>query len=421
MFRKTVLPNKLRILTAPMKGTNTVTVLVLCGTGSDNEREAERGISHFLEHMFFKGTKKRPSVEVVSRELTSKGSMSNAFTGHEYTGYFIKAGRVHFDWAIEFLADIYTNALLKPADINRERQVIIEEMHMRADTPESFIWEIYESLAYGNQVAGRSILGTEAQIRGFKPQQFRAYFANQYAAGNTVVIIAGNVDEGHAITKVRQLFGKIRVSKTRILPAFRNLQKTPQLKIHEKKTDQSHLVIGFHGFAADHKDRFAADLLGAILGGNLSSRMWLAIREKLGVAYNIASSHDSYSNRGMLVTYAGIAHTNVEKAMQAILAEYRRIITLPVTRDELTRVKDYLKGTMLIGLESSSAVANFVGIEEVLTGKPLTVDEVFKKIDALTPADITQAASAIIRPERMNMALIGPFKDDRKFAKLLKL
>ncbi len=421
MFRKITLPNKLRIITAPMKGTNTVTILVMCGTGSDHETEQERGISHFLEHMFFKGTKERRTPQVIKHELDTMGSISNAFTGHEYTGYFIKSGHVYFDRALDLLADIYTNALLDPKEINRERQVIVEEMHKYLDTPERYIWDIWEELLYGDQPAGRDIMGTETHVRNFTPDQFRKYFKKQYTADNTIVIVAGNFDEAHAVRKITQLFDTVRSSVPKLKGRFAETQKNPALKLHYKETDQTHIVLGFRGYDAHHPRRYAAEMLGTILGGNWSSRMWDVVRDRLGLAYAVGSAHESYSNRGFLVTYAGVAHSNVEKAIRAITAEYRKIAQNGVSAKELSRAKDYIKGTSLIGLESSSAVANFVGIEEVVTGKPVTIQEVFAKIEKIAPADIERAARELIRPDRANLAIIGPFKDGARFAKLLKL
>ena len=232
MFKKIILPNGLRILTAPMKGTNTVTVLVMCATGSDNETENERGISHFLEHMFFKGTRKRPDPRIIKHELDSMGSVSNAFTSHEYTGYFIKVGYVHLDQALDLLSDIYSNSLLSAKEINRERQVIVEEMHMYLDTPMRYVAQVYEELLYGDtQNAGWDVIGTEKHIRGFTPQQFQNYFKNQYTSKNTAIIVAGNFDEGKTTKKVKKLFGGVRSGTPKPVCSFSESQKKTAIKI----------------------------------------------------------------------------------------------------------------------------------------------------------------------------------------------
>ncbi len=419
MFKKTKLQNGLRVVTAPMKGTNTVTVLVMCGTGSDNETPGERGISHFLEHMFFKGTKRRPNPRIIKHELDSMGSVSNAFTSHEYAGYFIKAGYVHLDQSLDLLADVYSHSLLDPKEIDRERQVIIEEMHMYQDTPTTEVWRIYEEFLYGDQNAGWDVIGTEGHIRGFTPKQFTNYFKNQYTSKNTAIIVAGNFDEAGIIAKIKDAFSSIRSGNPHSRGKFTESQKKPALMIHYKETDQSHILLGFRGLSAYDPERYAADMLAAILGGSWSARMWDVVRDRLGLAYTVHTSNDNYTNRGHFTTYAGVAHENVERALSAMVKEYKKIRDGGVTEKELKRSKDSMKGHTLIALESSSSVANFVGIEEVLTEKPLTVEEVFKKIDALTRADIQAIAKRIIRPETLNLGILGPHKDATSFKKLL--
>ncbi|MBI4137779.1 MAG: insulinase family protein [Candidatus Sungbacteria bacterium] len=421
MFKKLTLENGLRILTAPMQGTNTVTTLVLCGTGSDYESREISGISHFLEHLFFKGTTNRPTPDEIKHELDGMGSVSNAFTSHEITGYHVKAGKTYFDQSLELLADIYKNSTLPEGEIERERQVIVEEMHKDRDTPTLYVWWVWENLLYGDQPAGWDVIGEEAVIRRLRREDFLSYFTHQYVSSNTAVVIAGNIDEGAAVEKIKKLFSGIRGEA----PARRKpeLLKAPQdssgILIHAKDTDQTHLAIGFYGYDANHPKRYVADVLATLLGGSWSSRMWDRIREKLGLAYTVFTSHESYSNRGYLVTYAGVDHGNVEKTIAAALEEYQAIVRDPAGERELKRVKDYIRGTTLIGLEQSNAVATFIGTEEMVTGKPLTVDEVFAKIDSVTVEDIRSVARELITPQNLRLALIGPFKDQQVFRTLL--
>ena len=420
MFKKTTLDNGLRIITAPMTGTNTVTVLVLCGTGSDYESKETNGISHFLEHMFFKGTKKRPSYSIVAQELDGMGSVYNAFTSHEITGYYIKAGKTYLEKSLEILSDIYQNSLLNEEEIEREKQVIIEELHKDRDMPMLYIGWLWERLLYGNQPAGWDIIGNEKTIRGLKRQQFVDYFHHQYVASNTAVVVAGNVEEPAAARAVNDYFGGIRhTTPIRKKSPLKENQSSPALHVEYKETDQTHLTIGFRGYAADHPRRYAADVLGALLGSGMSSRMFSEIRERRGLAYVVVSDHDSYSNRGYLMTYAGVDHGKGEETMQAVFKEYKRLCDEPVDETELKKVKDYIRGTTLIGLEASNAVASFVGGEEMLTGKPMTIDEVFARIDVVTVDDICAVAKETIQPEKLNCAMIGPFKESEKFGKLL--
>jgi len=420
MFKKATLTNGLRIITAPMQGTNTVTVLVLCGTGSDYESKDINGISHFLEHMFFKGTKKRPEAETISQELDGMGAVYNAFTSHELTGYFIKAGKSYNGQALEILADIYKNSLLSADEIEKEKQVIIEEYHKDLDTPTIYVWWIWESLLYGDQPAGWDVIGEEKVIRSLRRDNFTDYFFHQYVASNTAIIVAGNFDEGKVIRDVGFLFGDLRSDPpVRTKPSVMEEQKAPSLKVHYKETDQTHLVIGFRGYGAGHPRRFMAEVLATILGGGMSSRMFVQIREKMGLAYTVWTSYEEYSNRGFLTTYSGVSHENSEKTLKAVLDEYKKILDHRVSGAELKKVKDYIHGTTLIGLEQSNAVASFVGTEEMVTGSPMTVDEVFAKLEAVTLEDVYETAKEIMAPERLNLAVIGPFKDGMPFQKLL--
>lgn len=420
MFKKTVLDSGLRIITAPMQGTNTVTSLVLCGTGSDYETRETNGISHFLEHIFFKGTRKRPHYIDIMHEIDSMGSVVNAFTAHEITGYHVKAAKINLTQSLDLLADIYKNSQFPEEEIERERQVVIEEMHKDYDTPTLYIWWAWEHLLYGDTPQGWDVIGTEANIRRFTRDEFAEYFKSQYVASNTAVVLAGNFDEEKAISLVKKFFGDIRSGPPiRQKPAFVEAQTAPAVKIVEKNTDQTHITIGFRSFDASHPRRYAAEVLASILGGSWSSRMFDRIREKMGLAYHVRTVHESYSNRGYLVTYAGVANTNVEKTIRATLEEYRKVCDTPVTETELRRIKDYIRGTTLIGLEASDAVAAFVGTEEMVTGSPLTADEVFAKIEAVTPKILCDVAKEIIRPERLNLALLGPHKDGEAFQKML--
>ncbi|TSC69521.1 MAG: peptidase M16 domain-containing protein [Parcubacteria group bacterium Gr01-1014_66] len=421
MFKKITLENGLRIITAPMQGTNTVTVLVLCGTGSDYESREIGGISHFLEHMFFKGTTKRPSPDLIKHELDGMGSISNAFTSHELTGYHVKAARTYLDQSLDLLADIYKNSTLPSDEIERERQVIIEEMHKDRDTPTLFVWWVWERLLYGDQPAGWDVIGEEATVRRMSRDDFANYFTHQYVSSNTAVVVAGNFEEEKTISHIKKLFGDIRShAPMRAKPAVVEAQTGPLLDIEYKETDQTHITIGFRGYDAHHSDRYIADVLASLLGGSWSARMWDRIREKLGLAYTVWTSHESYSNRGFLTTYAGVDHANVEKTVQAALEEYQKIRETPVSEAELKRVKDYIRGTTLIGLEQSNAVASFVGTEEMITGRPMTVEEVFAKIDAVTTDDIQRVAQELFRRDKLNCAMIGPRKEPEIFEKLLQ-
>lgn len=421
MFKKVILDNGLRVLTVPMQGTNTVTVLVLCDTGSDYEKKEQNGISHFLEHMFFKGTSRRPGADILAQELDGMGSVHNAFTSHELTGYFIKSGKTYLQNSLDVLADIYKNSLLKAEEIEKEKQVIIEELHKDRDNPMRHIWDVWERLLYGDQPAGWDIGGDENTVRAVTRSSLQDYFNHQYVSLNTAVVVAGNFNEKDTMEMVRFLFGDVRDGKpVRQKPQVAERQVGPAVDIFDKQSDQTHMVVGFRGYGANDPKRYAADVLGVLLGGGMSSRMFDRIREKLGLAYVVSSAHESYSNRGFLTTYIGVDHSNVEKTIRAALEEYKKICDEQIPPKELRRVKDYIRGTTLIGLEQSNAMASFVGTEEMIGGKPLTVDEAFAKIEAVGVDDLCSVAQEVMRPERLNLAMIGPFKDKERFEKLLK-
>lgn len=422
MFNKVVFPNGLRVLTAPMSGTNTVTILISVGTGSNHESKQNNGISHFLEHMFFKGTSRRPSKVEIATELDGLGAVYNAFTSSEYTGYFTKVGHQYFDRAFDVVTDIFLNSTLPAEEIERERGVIIEEMHMRHDDPQSRVGFLWEKLLYGDQPAGWETLGEEPIIRALKRDDFTDYFHSQYVAENTAVIVAGNIkDEQALVEKIKRTFEGLRDGTPRRSPEVSESQVRPELIHEDKKTDQTNLIIGFRGFGKNDPRIWPASLLATVLGGGMSSRMFMEIREEMGLAYNISTGFDDYSKYGYLATAAGVPNDKLDKAIPAILGEYKRIRDEAVPMSELTKARDFVKGTSLIGLESSSSLAMFIGGEEILTGKPMTIDEVFAKLDAVTPDSIQSVARDIIREEGLNLALVGPKHDLVKLEKLLKL
>ncbi len=422
MFKKTILPSGLRVLTAAMPMTNTVTVLIFVGTGSNHETREINGISHFLEHMFFKGTVKRPSKVEISTELDGLGAVYNAFTSNEYTGYFVKVGYQYFDKAFDAVTDIFLNSTLPENEIERERGVIIEEMHMRHDDPPSRVSYLWERLLYGDQPAGWETLGEEHIIRALKRDDFVDYFNSQYVAENTAVIVAGNIkDEKAVVEKIKETFASLRDGKPRSQPKVVEEQEGAALICEERSTDQTHLILGLRAFGKNDPRIWAASLLSAVLGSGMSSRMFLEIREELGLAYHISTSFDEYSRYGYLATYAGVPHEKLDKAIAAILKEYAKIRDTAVSQKELQKARDFIKGTTLIALESSSTLATFIGGEEILTGKAQTPEEVFAKLDAVTPAEIQAAARDIMKEDGLNLALLGPKCDREEIEGLLKI
>lgn len=421
MFKKTTLKNGLRIITVPQKNTQAVTILVLVGTGSKYEKKEINGISHFLEHMFFKGTKKRPNLRAVSETLDKIGGIYNAFTSEEYTGYFAKVEASHFDLALDWVSDIFLNSTLPEKEIEKERGVIIEEINMYYDNPMSYVQILWPKLLYSDQPAGWPVAGTKESVARISRQDLINYLKAQYVASNTLVCLAGKFEESSVIEKVRKYFLKIGSKRARGKPEVLEKQTKPGLILETRETDQTHLCLGVRGYNLFHPQKYAYELLGTILGGMFSSRLSLIIRGELGIAYYISTSTESDTDTGYLVTQAGIDNKNVEKAISAILKEYQKISQKRVSRDELKKAKDNVKGKMALVLETSDAQASFYGLQELLKKEILTPDQIYKKIDKITENDILKVARDVFRPEKLNLALIGPFKEKERFQRLLKL
>jgi predicted Zn-dependent peptidase len=422
MFRKTILKNGLRVILVPQRSSQAVTVLAMAATGSKYEKKEINGISHLLEHMLFKGTKKRPDKVAISEPLDRVGGHYNAFTGEEYTGYFAKVGSSHFDLALDIISDIYLNSVLPPKELQKEKMVIVEEINMYYDQPMSYVQNLWNKVLYGDQPAGWDIAGTKKNVLGIGRKQLINYMKTQYSALNTVVCLAGNISsESRVIAKVEKYFSGIKKKKTIKKPPVIEKQEKPESLLKEKKTDQTHFCLGVRGYNLFHPQRYAQELLGLILGGMMSSRLFIKVREELGLAYYVRTNINTDPDAGSLVTQAGVDNGKVEKAISVILREYRNISEKRVPLKELEKAKEHFQGKMSLSLETSDAQAGFYGGQEILEKKILTPEEIYAKINKVTADDILRVARDIFRPERLNLALIGPFKDKRRFQRLLKL
>ena len=421
MFKKNTLENGLRIITVPMKNTETVTVLVSVGTGSKYEKKEINGISHFLEHMYFKGTKKRPSTLAIAEVLDRIGGAYNAFTAEEYTGYFAKVTANYLDLALDWVSDIFLNSTLPEKEIGKEKGVIIEEINMRYDHPMAYVQNLWMELLYGDQPAGWDIAGTKESVTNINREKLNDYMKKQYVASNTTICLAGKINEKSAIQKVKKYFSKIKIGKPiKKLPVLEK-QTEPDCLLFSKETDQTHLLLGARGYSLFHPKRYVMELLGVILGGMMSSRLFEKIRTKLGIAYYINCSSNLDPDTGYLVTSAGIDNKNLEKGILAVLKEYKRISKEKVSESELKKAKDNIKGRLVLALESSDFQASFYAGQEILENKINTPEDMIKKIDRIKSSDVLKVAKDIFEPQKLNLALIGPFKDKNKFKKLLKI
>jgi len=421
MFKKTTLKNGLRIITVPQKSTEAVTVLVLVKTGSKYEKKDINGISHFLEHMYFKGTKKRPTTLAIAETLDKIGGIYNAFTSEEYTGYYAKTIASEFETALDWVSDIFLNSTLAEKEVQKEKGVIIEEVNMRLDHPMTYVNVLWSKLLYGDQPAGWDIIGTKENIINMTRKKLVNYMNNQYVAANTIVCVAGNIKSDLAVKKVKKYFLKIKENDSEKKQKVIERQSEPELIIQTRKTDQTHLCLGVRAYNLFHKDRYVQKLLSVILGGMMSSRLFVKIREKMGAAYYVNTVSDADPDTGSLFTQVGVDNRKIEKVILAVLDEYRKISKEKVNTQELKKVKSYIKGKTALLLESSDALASFFANQELLEGKITSLKEIFKMIDKVTANDILKISKDIFQSKKLNLALIGPFKDREKFKKILKI
>jgi len=422
MYKKITLNNGLRIITIPMENANSITVLILIGTGSKYETKDINGISHFLEHMFFKGTKKRPNTLKISEILDSVGGNYNAFTSKEVTGFWAKVDKKHSDIALDWISDIFLNSKFDEKEIQREKGVIIEEVNMYLDTPMAYVTELWEKLLYGNQPAGWMVIGEKENILSFNRKKVLDYYKSHYSPSSTIVCVAGAIAPDEIEKKIKKYFKNIKKSKEPQKIKVKEEQSEPQVLLHNKKTDQTHFCLGVRAYNLFDERKYALALLSVILGGNMSSRLFIKVRERNGLAYSIHTSTDNDTDTGYLVTQAGIDHKNLEKSIKLILQEYKNIKDKKITEKELQKAKDYLKGTTSLSLDSSDSQASFYAIQELFENEILTPEEKFKKIDKISVDDIKKVADDIFVPEKLNLAVIGPIqeKDEESLKRILK-
>lgn len=412
--------NGLRLITVPMKDTQTVTVLVLVETGSKYETKKKNGISHFLEHMCFKGTTKRPNTYLISKELDEIGAQYNAFTGHEYTGYYAKAASNYFERIFDVVSDIYLNPLFPKLEIEKEKGVIKEEINMYEDDPKRKIFETFSELMYGDQGAGWPIAGTKENVDKMVQKDFITYHKKHYIPGKTTVIVSGNINEQEVLGKVSKIFAKINLQKIFTKEKTKDLQNELQIKIIKKKTDQVHFVMGFRAYNTYHKDMYTLEVLSAILSGGFSSRLLMKLREELGVAYYVTSFVDSYTDHGYFGIRAGVTKGRVEEVLNAIKIILEDIKVNGIAQEELYKAQAYLIGNMKLELESSDAWAQFFGGQAVLKKDIQNILDIERKINNVQVDDIKKVAQDILIKKHLNIALIGDSLSKHKIINAIK-
>lgn len=420
-YRRIVFKNGLRLLLVPQPQSLASTVLILVGAGSEYETKNINGISHFLEHMVFKGTNNRPKPGMIAEELASLGAQYNAFTSQEYTGYWAKSESHKLQRILDVVSDLYLNPIFNEEEIEKERGVIIEEINMYEDTPSRRVQEVFTSLLYGDQPAGWDVAGKKEIIRRLGRNDFTAYRDRNYVASKTVVVVAGNFNEKDAVEQVRLRFSNLASRRGCVKSATKERQRKPNCSVKFKKSDQSHLVLGVRAFDIFDRRRYAIQVLADILGGGMSSRLFKKIRDELGAAYYVSACADLFLDHGYFAVSAGVDHQKIETVIKAILGELSRIKRESVPRSELRRSKDHLIGNLILNLETSDALGGFYGEQEILTRKLLRPKDLIAKIQMVKAEEIKSVASSIFKNQKLNLAVIGPYKKAGVFSKILKL
>ncbi len=416
-FKTTTLPSGLRIITIPMQDNPSVTVLVMVRAGSKYETKEINGLSHFLEHMCFKGTEKRPKASDISRELDSIGAHYNAFTSQEFTGYYAKAAAKNAGKIVDIISDMYLHPIFDAKELEKEKGVIIEEIRMYNDLPQRKVGDVFMSLMYGDQPAGWDIAGPEETIRTLNREKMIAYRSAHYTAPATTVIVSGSFDEKEMMSQITKAFEKASTDKPANKLAVKESQSVPAIATSFKETDQTHLIIGFRSFPVNDERMPIMQVLVSILGGGMSSRLFSKMRDQLGICYYIKTDNDSFTDHGFLSISAGVDNSRVEEGIKGILEECRRIKTESVSEQELQKAKDYISGTTLLGLETSDSRAEFCGFQDALKGSVSSPDELIAKVRAVTAGDVNNLAKDIFVDRGLNMAIVGRYKDSEPFKK----
>ena len=420
VYQKSVLENGLRIITSSMPHTRSVCITILIGAGSRYEGVEEAGTSHFIEHLCFKGTDRRATSKEISEAIEGVGGMLNGGTDKELTVYWCKVARSHFLLALDVIVDMLRYSRFEAADMEKERQVIIEELNMSMDSPQQRVNMLIDEVIWPDQPLGRDVAGSKETVTALTRQALLDYLACQYVPNNTVVSIAGDIGHEEVLAAVGSAFDDWAPGRPRTWFSAQDSQEAPRLRLEQRKTEQAHLCLSFRGLSYFDPDRFKLDLLNVILGEGMSSRLFLEIREKQGLAYDIHSYVDHFLDSGAVTVYAGVDPGHIDTAIGAILHELRRLKD-GAPEIELTKAKELAKGRLMLRMEDTRSVAIWTAGQELLTGRILTVDEVTSIVDAITALDLERVARELLTTEKLNLALVGPFPSEDRFRSLLQL
>ncbi len=418
MFQKTILPNGLRLVSSYLPHTRSVSISIFIGAGSRYEADDIAGVSHFLEHMLFKGTKRRPTAREISEEIEGIGGVMNAGTDKELTVYWAKVGDHRFAATLDILADSLLNSLLDPAELEKEREVILEELAMTEDSPADMVNILIDEVVWPHQPLGRDTGGTPDSVKVITRDHVVSYMQELYVPQNTVVAVAGNVSSQEVIDRVAEYLGDWRPRPFASWYPAQIPDDTPRLRLRSKKTEQAHFCLATPGLSAAHPDRYVLDVLNAVLGEGMSSRLFLEIREKRSLCYDVHSYVNHYLDTGSTVVNAGVDPSKLDEALRATIDELIKMDD-GVPEKELHKAKEFIKGRLQLRMEDTRAVASWLGGQELLRREILTVDEVLAIVDDVTAESLRRVATELWRTEAFRLAVVGPFRSETRFQKLL--
>ena len=420
MYQKKVLDNGLRIITCPMPHTRSVSICIYLGAGSRYESEAQAGVSHFIEHLCFRGTEKRLSAKDISGAIEGVGGVLNGGTDKELTVYWCKVAQPHFQLALDVLADMVLHSRFEKKDIEKERKIIVEEISMSKDAPNQLVGMILDELLWPDHPLGRDVAGTNKSVEEMSRELMLDYMASEYSPANTVIAIAGNVQHDEAVNEVNKVLGGWENKKPRLnfVPYIET--RNPRLKVEKRDTEQTHLCLALPGVSLSDPRRFTIDLLNVILGEGMSSRLFIEIRDKLGLAYNIHSYLDHFQDSGALTVYAGVHPKSLEIGISAIL-EQLALLKEKISDEEITKAKELSKGRLLLRMEDSRSVAGWVGGQEILSNKIMDVEEVVAIIEKVTAEEMCAVAKELLVGDKLRLSVVGPVKSADHLENLLKI
>lgn len=408
MYQKTILSNGIRILSEEISHVRSAVIGVWINAGSRYETDDNSGVSHFIEHMMFKGTKRRTAKDI-AEELDAVGGNLNAFTTKEYTCYYAKVLDEHFDLAMDLLSDMLFESMFSQDDLEREKNIIIEEIKMCEDTPDELVHDIFTKAIWQNHPLGRPVIGSSKTVQALNRDDLLNYYEKHYTADNIIITVTGNIKHEVVIEKVESVFRNVKTNK------IKHSTLPPVVKsdfiCYEKDTEQVHIIIGTPGYKLKHEDIYAVQIMNIILGGGVSSRLFQKIREQKGLVYSIYSYHNSYHDTGLFGIYTGLSKHNVSAAIEMILEELKIILQDGVPENELRRAKNQFKGNLLISLENIGSRMSRLGRSEIYLGKVLSIDEIIQRMYKVTSEDIRRVACNMFKPEHFAMSAVGMWQN----------